>query len=65
MTKVTEVTHFRTDRFSLTKDELIAALRNKYGEDSTFDAGEIDMVCHQGLIGAADETHIYFKVDQA
>lgn len=65
MTKVTEVTHFRTERFSLTKDELIAALRNKYGDDSIFESGAIDMVCHQGLIGAADETHIYFKVDQA
>lgn len=65
MTKVTEVTHFRTERFSLTKEELIAALRNKYGDDSIFEAGAIDMVCHQGLIGAADETHIYFKIDQA
>ena len=65
MTKVIEVTHFRTERFSLTKDELIAALRNKYGGERIFEAGSIDMVCHQGLIGAADETHIYFKVDQA
>lgn len=65
MTKVIEVTHFRTERFSLTKDELIAALRDKYGDETIFDAGSIDMVCHQGLIGAADETHICFKVDQA
>lgn len=64
MTKVTEVTHFRTERFSLTKDELIAALRNKYGDESIFEAGAIDMVCHQGLIGISD-TYIYFKVDQA
>lgn len=65
MTKVIEVIHFRTERFSLTKDELIAALRDKYGDETIFDAGSIDMVCHQGLIGAADETHIFFKVDQA
>jgi hypothetical protein len=65
VTKVIEVIHFRTERFSLTKDELIAALRDKYGDETIFDAGSIDMVCHQGLIGAADETHIFFKVDQA
>lgn len=65
MTKVIEVTHFRTERFSLAKDELIAALRNKYGDETIFDAGTIDMVCHQGVIGAADDTQIYFKVDQA
>lgn len=65
MTKVIEVTHFRTERFSLIKDELIAALRKKYGDEAIFDAGAIDMVCHQGVIGATDETQIYFKVDQA
>ena len=65
MTKLVEVTHFRTERFSLTKGELVAALRKKYGEETIFEEGTIDMVCHQGTGGFADETQVYFKADQA
>ncbi|PXX63815.1 hypothetical protein SAMN05660489_03705 [Pseudomonas sp. LAMO17WK12:I10] len=65
MTKVIEVTHFLTERFSLTEDEPISTLRAKYGDEPIFSDGQIDMVTHQKLLEPTDEIHIYFKVDQA
>lgn len=36
MSKSTQVTHFRTDKFVLTCAEVITALKQKYGEDQAF-----------------------------
>ena len=41
MTRVVEITHFRTEQFTLTKNEMIAALRAKYGDQAVFEDGRI------------------------
>ena len=61
MSKEVQVTHYRTERFTLTKEELMEALREKYGDEPIFSNGQIDMVTHQQLFQPTDETQIYFK----
>ncbi|WP_330208964.1 hypothetical protein [Pseudomonas sp. Z13] len=39
MSKTVETIHRRIERFSLSKAEVIAALRVKYGSDTAFDDG--------------------------
>ncbi|PZW77325.1 hypothetical protein DFS21_10984 [Pseudomonas sp. 2848] len=63
MSKLVEITHFRTEQFTLTKDELVEALQKKYGNEPIFTEGQIDMVTHQQLFQPADETKIYFRID--
>ncbi|MGH8379243.1 hypothetical protein HFV04_021395 [Pseudomonas sp. BIGb0427] len=63
MSKLVEITHFRTEQFTLTKDELVEALKKKYGNEPIFTEGQIDMVAHQQLFQPADETQIYFRID--
>lgn len=65
MSKLVEITHFRTEQFTLAKDELVEALQKKYGNEPIFTEGQIDMVTHQQLFQSADETQIYFRIDLA
>jgi len=41
MGKTTATIHHRIDTFLLSSEEVIAALRRKYGNDPSFDDGEI------------------------
>ncbi|GAB0077017.1 hypothetical protein I4I80_10560 [Pseudomonas syringae pv. tomato] len=41
MNKSTEIIHCRIERFSLSKEEITAALRRKYGSDPAFDEGSM------------------------
>ncbi|WP_155403374.1 hypothetical protein [Pseudomonas putida] len=41
MTKTTQTFHYRIEKFSLNQDEIIAALRLKYGKDPAFKDGKM------------------------
>lgn len=49
MTKVVEVVHYRTEKFTLTRAELVAALRGKYGSEQIFEEGHLSSVHSHGL----------------
>ena len=66
MTKIVEITHYRTEQFTLTKCELIAALRAKYGNQPIFEDGRIFNVdCQTLFLNSPDygDSDVLFRVD--
>lgn len=64
--KVVENIHYRTEQFTLTKDELTAALRQKYGDEPIFSTGEISGISLQSIFDKADDymsSRIVFRED--
>ncbi|MGY2258109.1 hypothetical protein [Pseudomonas sp. SDO55104_S430] len=67
MTKVIEVTHFRTEKFTLTRAELVAALTAKYGEEPVFKEGRLQQVFNPIYFldgNDFESTDFVFQVDQ-
>ncbi|MFL1527827.1 hypothetical protein [Pseudomonas sp. O230] len=68
MTKVVEITNYRTEKFTLTRAELVAALTEKYGDEAIFSEGRIYQTFCQTLFheaGNFENTEVEFRVDQA
>ncbi|WP_443699244.1 hypothetical protein [Pseudomonas sp.] len=66
MTRVVEITHFRTEQFTLTKNEMIAALRAKYGDQAVFEDGRIfNIDCQTLFLDCPDygDSNVLFRVD--
>jgi hypothetical protein len=64
MTKTVETVHFRVERYILTRQELIAALKTKYGEDRTLSEGRLSSVyCSTLMPHGPDgpETEVVFE----
>lgn len=65
MSKTVEIVHRRIETFVLTQDELIAALKTKYGNDPAFEAGRlVSVFCSMLLPGEGSQnTEVAFQTE--
>ncbi|MCV4285105.1 hypothetical protein [Pseudomonas capsici] len=66
MSKSTEIIHCRIERFSLSKEEIAAALRIKYGSDPAFDEGSMTAAHLETVLPSVEgygDTTFEFTID--
>ncbi|WP_085731193.1 MULTISPECIES: hypothetical protein [unclassified Pseudomonas] len=64
MGKTVEIVHYKVEKFTLTQSELVAALKEKYGDDSAFEEGRLISVFCSTMFPAGPEgrdTEISFE----
>ncbi|MBH3360441.1 MULTISPECIES: hypothetical protein [Pseudomonas] len=65
MSKTVKTVHHRTETFVITKAELIAALKAKYGDDPVFETGRlVSVFCSMLLPGEGGQnTEVAFQTE--